>query len=73
MSRIIPTGKGEFVAARLSELHVTIWVEGRDGDRQSVSGTSLDLGALDTLIRRLTNLREALTTRVTRTEISCAR
>lgn len=58
----IATTGGEFVGARLTRKAtlVTLWVEGRDQDGASVSGTGLTQAAVDSLITRLTNLREKM-------------
>ena len=55
---------GEFIKARLSGDHVTLVVEGRDQDGPSVSGIGIDLPGIDKLIKRLTNLRDALARRL---------
>ena len=53
----IATRGGEFIGARLTGDHVTVWIEGRDGGGAAVAGTSMQLDAVELLIRRLTNIR----------------
>lgn len=53
MPKKIATIGGEFIRAKMSGDHITIWIEGRDEDGPSVSGTSLDETTLEELITRL--------------------
>lgn len=50
----------EFIGTRLTTDHLTLWVEGRDQDGPSVSGTSLNIKQVDALLKRLGNLRRAM-------------
>lgn len=57
MANKISTLDGEFIGVKMSGDYVTIWIEGRDEDGPSVSGTSLNEEELEQLITRLTVLR----------------
>lgn len=56
---VVPGAGGEFVRAQLApeKDHVTLWIEGRDGDAPSVSAMPLDRDQVDRLIMRLMRLR----------------
>jgi hypothetical protein len=53
---------GAIISAKLSRDHaqVTVWIEGRDRQEESVAGMALNAEQLDFLIKRLTNLRSEM-------------
>lgn len=54
MAKKLGTLNGEFIGVQGKDGRLTIWIEGRDEDGPSVSGTSLDADQLEDLISLLT-------------------
>lgn len=53
MAKKLDTHHGEFIGLKVDDDHLTLWVEGRDQDGPSVSGTALDGDQLEELINLL--------------------
>lgn len=53
MVKKIQTTSGEFVGVKLGVDKLTLWIEGRDEDGPSVSGTALNADQLEELLNAL--------------------